>query len=177
MDLLNSYRLHIAAIYTGMLAYQLYNNWFCNIVNRCFFRVHFIFCFLQCASDSGFVMKTLRNFRPGLQQALYDKHTLLQLAEELNKKHLINMDAFITVQAKDSREGSNIVLNLIEMKVAQQPQIYEEVIITMKQISSLGKVFEEFEVEKKFTSDNDIGRNYNDIVHVIFSIWNSFVSN
>ena len=51
-------------------------------------------------------MKTLRNYWPGLQQALYDKHTLLQLAEELNKKHLINIDAFVTVQAKDSREGS-----------------------------------------------------------------------
>ena len=144
-----------------MLAYQLYNNWFCNNVNRCFFRVHFIFCFLQCAlksggSDSGFVMKTLQNVRPGLQQALYDKHTLLQLAEELNKKHLINMDALVTVQAKDSREGSNIVLNLLEMKVAQQPEIYEEVVITMKQISSLGKVFKEFEVEKKFSSDSEI---------------------
>ena len=123
--------------------------------------VHFLFYSLQCAlnsegSDSGFVMKTLQIYRPGLQQALYDKHTLLQLAEELNKKHLINMDALVTVQAKDSWEGSNIILNLLEMKVTQQPEIYEEVVITMKQISSLGKIFEEFEMEKKFSSDNDI---------------------
>ena len=127
--------------------------------------VHFIFCFLQYAlksggSDSGFVMKTLRNYRTGLQQALYDKHTLLQLAEELNKKHLINMDAFVTVQAKDSREGSNIVLNLLEMAIVQQPDIYEEVVITMKQISSLGKVFEE--VEMKLSSEMAIQRGCND---------------
>ena len=44
--------------------------------------VHFLFYSLQCAlksgeSDSGYVMKTLQNYQPGLQQALYDKHTLL----------------------------------------------------------------------------------------------------
>ena len=121
--------------------------------------VHFIFYSLQCAlksggSDTGFVMKTLRNHRPGLQQALYDKHTLLQLAEELNKKHLINMEAFVTVQAKDSWEGSNIILNLLEMEVAQEPEIYEEVVTIMKNILSLKTVFEEEEI--KFSPDTAI---------------------
>ena len=59
-------------------------------------------------------------------QALYDKHTLLQFAEERNRKQFINMDVLVTVQAKDSREGSNIILNRLEMKVAQQPDIYED---------------------------------------------------
>ena len=121
--------------------------------------VHFLFYSLQCAlksggSDSGFVMKTLQNYRPGLQQALYDKHTLLQLAEELNKKHLINMDALVMVQAKDSREGSNIVLNLLEMTITQQPEIYEEVVTTLKNILSLKTVFEER--EKKFSPETAI---------------------
>ena len=92
-------------------------------------------------SDHSSLMKAIRNFYPKLQQLLSDKHTLIQLAELLNKKDLINMDALATVQAKESMEGSGIILNLLEMKVAQEPEMYEEIVTTMKMIPSLRAVF------------------------------------
>ena len=64
------------------------------------------------------------------------------------------MDALVTVQAKDSREGSNIVLNLLEMTISQQPEIYEEVVTILKNILSLKTVFEE--EEKKFSPETAI---------------------
>ena len=92
-------------------------------------------------SDHSSLMKAIRNFYPKLQQLLSDKHTLIQLAELLSKKDLINMDALATVQAKESREGSGIILSLLEMKVAQEPEMYEEIVTTMKMIPSLRAVF------------------------------------
>ena len=59
----------------------------------------------------------------------------------------------LKVQAKDSREGSNIILNLLEMTIAQQPEIYKEVVTILKNILSLKTVFEE---EKTFSPETAI---------------------
>ena len=83
---------------------------------------------------------TLRGYRPALQQVLVDKHLLIELAEELNKTDLINSDALAIVQEKENREGVDIILNLLEMKVAQEPDKLKDVDIIRK-VPSLRRVF------------------------------------
>ena len=84
---------------------------------------------------------TLRGYCPALQQVLVDKHLLIELAEELNKTDVINSDALAIVQNKENRKGVDVILNLLEMKVAQEPDKLKDVINIVRKVLSLRRVF------------------------------------
>ena len=122
------YCSHIVVLYKYIITILFLHIYHSKFNYQFHFLLYIYILFLQYAgktsiSHSGLGMKKLQSrHRPGLH---YDK---LPLPEEYSKKTIIN--PYSTVQ----------LVNPLEMKVAQEPKIYEDVFTKTKPFSSEKKV-------------------------------------